>query len=55
MSTAAQKSRQERAQAQLERQLKKGTKNLKDGTTVDLTDKDRKRINQEISNLKAKQ
>lgn len=54
MSTAAQKSRQERAQERLERQLKVGTKNLKDGTTVDLTDKDRKRINGEIENLKKK-
>lgn len=55
MSTASQRSRQQRAQAQLERQLKAGTKNTKDGKKVDLTDKDIKRINGEISNIKAKQ
>ena len=54
MSTAAQRSRQARAQAQLERQLKVGNKNTKDGS-VDLTDKDIKRINGEIENLKKKQ
>jgi hypothetical protein len=54
MSTAAQKSRQARAQAQLEKQLKLGTKNTKDGE-VKLTDKDIKRINTEIDNLKKKQ
>ncbi len=54
MSTASQKSRQARAQAQLERQLKLGTKNTKEAT-VDLTEKDKARINKEISNLKAKQ
>lgn len=53
MSTAAQKSRQERAQAQLERQLKLGTKNTKEGS-VKLSDKDTKRINGEIENLKKK-
>ena len=54
MGTAAQKSRQARAQAQLERQLKIGTKNTKDGT-VALSDKDKTRINKEIANLKTKQ
>lgn len=54
MSTAAQKSRQQRAQLQLERQLKLGTKNTKDGAEK-LTDKDTKRINTEIESIKKKQ
>lgn len=54
MSTAAQRSRQERAQARLEAQLKSGVKNDKKGKEVNLTDKDVKRINGEIENLKKK-
>ena len=54
MSTAVQKSRQARAQEQLERQLKLGTKNTKEGI-VKLSEKDVKRIKVEIENLKKKQ
>jgi hypothetical protein len=56
MATLAQKSRQSRALAMLEAQLKSGVKTQK-GTRdvkIALTDGDRKRINKEISNLKAK-
>ena len=53
MSTAVQKSRQARAQEQLERQLKLGTKNTKEGAVI-LSEKDVKRINVEIDNLKKK-
>lgn len=56
MATMAQKSRQARALAKLEAQLKSGVKTQK-GTSdvkIELTDSDRKRINKEISNLKAK-
>lgn len=53
MSTAAQKSRQARAMAQLERQLKAGTKNTKEGVK-DLTEKDIKRIKGEINTLKTR-
>lgn len=56
MATLAQKSRQARALAMLETQLKSGVKTQK-GTSnvkIELTDADRKRINKEISNLKAK-
>lgn len=54
MSTAPQRSRQSRAKDQLERQLKLGRKNTKDGS-VELTDKDKARINKEIAILKEKQ
>ena len=56
MATLAQKSRQARALAMLETQLKSGVKTQK-GTSdvkIALNDADRKRINKEISNLKAK-
>ena len=56
MATLAQKSRQSRALAMLEAQLKSGVKTQKKTSDVkiDLTDADKKRINKEISNLKAK-
>ena len=53
MSTTVQRSRQARAQEQLERQLKLGTKNTKEGV-VNLSEKDVKRIKVEIDNLKKK-
>jgi hypothetical protein len=56
MATLAQKSRQSRALAQFEAQLKSGVKTQK-GTSdvkVALSDADRKRINKEIDILKAK-
>jgi hypothetical protein len=56
MATLAQKSRQARALAMLEAQLKSGVKTQK-GTSdvkIALTDADRKRINKEIDILKAK-
>jgi hypothetical protein len=56
MATLAQKSRQSRALAQFEAQLKSGVKTQK-GTRdvkVALSDADRKRINKEIDILKAK-
>jgi hypothetical protein len=56
MATLAQKSRQSRALAMLEAQLKSGVKTQK-GTSdvkIALTDADRKRINKEIDILKAK-
>ena len=51
MSTAPQRSRQARAKDQLERQLKLGTKNTKEGS-VSLTEKDKTRINKELTILK---
>lgn len=54
MATIPQKSRQARAKDQLERQLKLGKKNTNEGS-VELTDKDKVRINKEIASLKAKQ
>ena len=56
MATLAQKSRQARALAQFEAQLKSGVKTQK-GTSdvkVALTDADRQRINNQIDILKAK-
>jgi hypothetical protein len=56
MATLAQKSRQARALAMLETQLKNGVKTQK-GTRdvkIALNDADRKRINKEIDILKAK-
>ena len=56
MATLAQKSRQGRALSMLEGQLKSGVKTQKKTRDVKiaLTDADRKRINKEIDNLKAK-
>ena len=56
MATLAQKSRQSRALAMLEAQLKSGVKTEKKTRDVKiaLTDADRKRINKEIDILKAK-
>jgi NAD(P)H-dependent FMN reductase len=56
MSTQLQKSRQSRALAFLESQLKSGQKTQKKTTDVKipLTDSDKKRINKEIERLKAK-
>ena len=56
MATLAQKSRQARALAQFEAQLKSGVKTQK-GTTdvkVPLTDSDRKRLEKEIGILQSK-
>lgn len=47
------KSRRQRVIGRLESQLKSGTKNTKEGI-VQLTDKDVKRINREISTLKSR-
>lgn len=56
MATLTQKSRKGRALSMLEEQLKSGVKTQKKthDVKIALTDADRKRINKEIGNLKAK-